>query len=116
MVQAAGRRILLVEAIPQRRPDRAEVGDNRARVVQLVAGGDQQHILILLFRQMSEVLSFALTPRRLRLSRNHDCVGAAHDDIGDSVAEILPDARLRHCPVAGVFNRVVQEGVTALAI
>ncbi len=33
----------------------------------------------------------------------------AHDDIGDSVSELPPDARLHLLTVTGVFDRVVQE-------
>jgi hypothetical protein len=62
-----------------------QIADDRTRIVQLVAGADQQYIVTDLLKVL-DILSFPLAPRGFR-----DCVGigASTDNGGHAKSEPL---------------------------
>jgi hypothetical protein len=93
------------EPLPQRVSVLAVIADDRAGVVNLVGEGHEQHAVVLYLRQMGQVATLALDPRRLRVLV--DRVRAALDDRGDPLAEAIADP-VEHRPPAPVLDRVVK--------
>jgi hypothetical protein len=77
--------------------------------VQLVAGGDEQHVGAGLAGEVGQVLLPALAPGRAPLAGDGSGVGAAQDDAGDVVAEGVADLAFDRCAVVAVLDGVVQQ-------
>ena len=88
--------------------------------MQLVAGGDEQHVGAGLAGEVGQVPLPALAPGRAPLAGDGSGVGAAQDDAGDVVAEGVADLAFDRCAVVAVLDGVVQQagdrGVLAAAV
>ena len=83
--------------------------EDRPRVVDLVAGGDEQDIRVGLGGEVAEVRLLALPPGRLRLPGDRDGVAAGHDDPRDPLAELLLDHLMGRLAVLRILDRVVEQ-------
>src|SRR4029077_6240245 len=79
--------VLSIESLPQRRPAGVVVAQHRPCIVELVRDRTQRRVLAAP-RQMIDVLSLALEPRRLRFLVG---VAALLDDARNLVAEVPLD-------------------------
>src|SRR6185437_13713130 len=99
-------RVPLREAQPDGRAGGVQVSDDRAGIVQLVAGGDEEHAGIGLGGEVADVPFLALAPGGLGLAGDGYGIGAADDDTGDPVAELAADPRLGPGAVVGVLDGI----------
>lgn len=109
VIPELGGGVFLAEPVPQRRTDGAEVGEDGAGVVQLVARGNEQRIGVLLGGKVCQVGGLTIAPCRFGLPGNADGVGAAEHDVGDVVAEVPADSGFGGGPVGRVLDAVVQQ-------
>ncbi|MEA2638268.1 MAG: hypothetical protein QOE18_1325, partial [Chloroflexota bacterium] len=97
------------ESLPHHVTLDTQVGEYRARVVELVAGRHEEHIGVGIGVEVTEVAFLSLAPWRLGSAGDGDGIAAGHDDARHTLPELSVNAPVGCGAVDRVLDGVVQE-------